>query len=226
MQFLFLRTIAPVEILVGAERRRALQFVVVDVEFVGLEPGAVAKPAPRQRQQIGADAEEAAETQTRRRTPCRRSCRSSAVRYGRSCRRSAAAPRCLRHDRSRSTDVVCVMTSIAIAPSTHEWRDQRASGPVPALRQNVAQKQQPSFPFGKDGCLTRWLVARRRVREESVSSGSRSAAPRATSWCCSTSWCCRSSCRSVDDELLAASCSDCRNCCSRSLAEGPARGAR
>ena len=41
MQFGFLRAIAPVEILVGAERRRAPQFLVVDVEFVGFEPGIV-----------------------------------------------------------------------------------------------------------------------------------------------------------------------------------------
>src|SRR5882757_3608715 len=58
MQFRFLRTIAPVEILVGAERRRAFQLLIPDIEFVGLEPGAVAKPAPRQRQQIGPHAEE------------------------------------------------------------------------------------------------------------------------------------------------------------------------
>src|SRR5260221_6373138 len=37
MQLGFLRTIAPIEIVVGAERRRAAQFFIVDVEFVGLE---------------------------------------------------------------------------------------------------------------------------------------------------------------------------------------------
>src|SRR5258708_33528914 len=63
MQLRFLRTIAPVEILVGAERRRALQLLILDVEFVGLESGAVAEPAPGQRNQIGSDAEKAAEAQ-------------------------------------------------------------------------------------------------------------------------------------------------------------------
>src|SRR5262245_4505843 len=37
MQFGFLRAIAPVEILVGTERRRALQLFIIDVEFVGFE---------------------------------------------------------------------------------------------------------------------------------------------------------------------------------------------
>src|SRR3954462_4628900 len=63
MQFGFLGAIAPVEILVGAERRRALQLLIVDVELVGFELRAVAKSSPRQRNQIGADAEKAAETQ-------------------------------------------------------------------------------------------------------------------------------------------------------------------
>src|SRR4029079_12916443 len=57
MQLFFLGAIAPVEILVGPERRRALQFFIVDVEFVGFEPGVVAKPSPRQRNQVGADAQ-------------------------------------------------------------------------------------------------------------------------------------------------------------------------
>src|ERR1700686_3958302 len=65
VQFRFLRTIAPVELLVGSERRRALQLVIVDVEFVGFEPGVVAKPAPGQRKQIGSHAEEPAETRDR-----------------------------------------------------------------------------------------------------------------------------------------------------------------
>src|ERR1700733_8409690 len=37
MQFGFLRAIAPVEILVGTERRRPPEFVVIDVELVRLE---------------------------------------------------------------------------------------------------------------------------------------------------------------------------------------------
>src|SRR5258705_13035756 len=61
MQFGFLRPIAPVEILVGTKRRRALQFVILDVDFVGFEFRVVAKLAPRQRQKIGAQAKEAAE---------------------------------------------------------------------------------------------------------------------------------------------------------------------
>src|SRR5580700_12038545 len=56
MQLGFLRAVAPVEILVGAERRRTPEFFVVDVEFVGLEPRIVAKARPRQRQQVGAHA--------------------------------------------------------------------------------------------------------------------------------------------------------------------------
>src|SRR5882724_580221 len=63
MQLRFLRTIAPVEILVGAERRRALQLLIFDVEFVGLEPGAVAEPARRQGRQVGTYSEDAAEAQ-------------------------------------------------------------------------------------------------------------------------------------------------------------------
>src|SRR4051794_3706019 len=65
MQFHFLRTITPVEILVGAKRWRALQLVIVDVELVGFEPRAVAQPAPRQWKQVGSHAEEAAETEHR-----------------------------------------------------------------------------------------------------------------------------------------------------------------
>src|ERR1700730_14238123 len=62
MQFGFLRAIAPIKILVGAERRRAAQFFIVDIEFVGLEYRIVIEAPPRQRKQIGSDAEEAAET--------------------------------------------------------------------------------------------------------------------------------------------------------------------
>src|SRR6478735_3854832 len=43
MQLRFLRAIAPVEILVGTERRRAPQLVIVDVELIGLELAVVAK---------------------------------------------------------------------------------------------------------------------------------------------------------------------------------------
>src|SRR3954469_15513329 len=60
MQLGLLRPVAPVEILVGVERRRALQLVIVGVELVGLEPGVVAQPRPGQWQQIGSHAEEAA----------------------------------------------------------------------------------------------------------------------------------------------------------------------
>ena len=45
VQLRFLRTIAPIEILVRAERRRALQLFVVDVEFVGFEFDVVAQAA-------------------------------------------------------------------------------------------------------------------------------------------------------------------------------------
>src|SRR5690242_11391701 len=45
MQLRFLCAIAPVEILVGTERRRALQLLIVDVEFVGFELRVVAKPS-------------------------------------------------------------------------------------------------------------------------------------------------------------------------------------
>ena len=72
-------------------------------------------------------------------------------------------------------------------PSGHRFQRH-----APAALQMPRKIEQPSFPFGKDGCLTRSRVARRRVRK--ISSGSRSAAPRATSWC-SMSCCCRSSYR-------------------------------
>ena len=65
MQLGFLRTIAPVEILVGAERRRPLQFLVVDVEHIGFELRVVGETGPRQRQQAGSDAKEAAEAEDR-----------------------------------------------------------------------------------------------------------------------------------------------------------------
>src|SRR5205085_10618769 len=103
-QLRFLGTIAPVEILIGAERRRALQLVIVDVEFIGFEFRAVTQPAPRQWKQAGSHTEETAEAQPPRRILSPRPCRSSAVRCDRSCRRSAAAPQCPRHDRSRSAD--------------------------------------------------------------------------------------------------------------------------
>ena len=45
VQFRFLRTIAPIEILVRAERRRALQLLVVNVGFVGFEFDVVAQAA-------------------------------------------------------------------------------------------------------------------------------------------------------------------------------------
>src|SRR5438874_8340250 len=63
MQLRFLRTITPIEILVRPERRCALQLVFADVEFVRLEPGVVAQPAPGQWKQIGPHAEESAKTQ-------------------------------------------------------------------------------------------------------------------------------------------------------------------
>src|SRR5262245_58712600 len=65
MQLSFLRAIAPVEILVGTERRRASQFFIVDVELVGLEPWIVAEARPGQWKQTGAYAEKAAKTQDR-----------------------------------------------------------------------------------------------------------------------------------------------------------------
>src|SRR5665213_1494433 len=65
MQLRFLRAIAPVEILVGAERRRAPQFLIVDVELIGFEPGIVGETRPWQRQQAGSHAEETAETEYR-----------------------------------------------------------------------------------------------------------------------------------------------------------------
>src|SRR6476646_5348147 len=65
MQFGFLRPIAPVEILVCTKRRRALQLVILDVDFVGLEFRVVAKLAPGQWQKVGTQAEEAAEAQDR-----------------------------------------------------------------------------------------------------------------------------------------------------------------
>src|SRR5207248_977269 len=52
MQRGLLRAIAPVEILVGAERRRVLQLVILDVELISLEASVVAKPRPGQRQQV------------------------------------------------------------------------------------------------------------------------------------------------------------------------------
>src|SRR5580704_11025262 len=63
VQLGFLRTIAPVEILVGAERWRASQFLIIDVELVGFEPGVVGQTRPWQRQQIGAHAEETTEAE-------------------------------------------------------------------------------------------------------------------------------------------------------------------
>src|SRR6185437_3854548 len=71
MQLGFLRTIAPVKILVGMERRRPLQLFVSDVEHVGFELGVVGKTGPRQRQQAGSDAEEAAEAENRIGNPAR-----------------------------------------------------------------------------------------------------------------------------------------------------------
>src|SRR5207245_11019461 len=65
MQFRFLRPIAPLEILVSAERWRALQLLIVNVEFVGFAPHVVTQFAPRQWKQIGSHAKEAAETQHR-----------------------------------------------------------------------------------------------------------------------------------------------------------------
>src|SRR3977135_4196543 len=65
MQRFFLGTIAPAEVLGGAERRRASQLVIVDVELIGFELPVVAQPRPRQRQQAGSHAEEAAEAQNR-----------------------------------------------------------------------------------------------------------------------------------------------------------------
>src|SRR5258708_7913594 len=64
-QLRFLRAIAPIEILVGAECGRATQLFIVDVELVGLESRIVFEASPRQRQQIGSDAEEPAETEDR-----------------------------------------------------------------------------------------------------------------------------------------------------------------
>src|SRR3984957_8892682 len=63
VQLGLLRTIAPVEILIGAERWRASQLLTIDVELVGFEPGTVGQARPWQRQQIGSHAEEAAETE-------------------------------------------------------------------------------------------------------------------------------------------------------------------
>ena len=71
MQLRFLRAIAPVEILVGAERRRAPELVIVDIELVGLDPPVVGQARPRQRKQVGSNAEEPAETEESRRIPCR-----------------------------------------------------------------------------------------------------------------------------------------------------------
>src|ERR1700754_4141823 len=65
MQFDFLRPIAPIEIPVGAKRRRAFQLVIVDVELVGFEAGVVVQLAPGQRQEIAAHAEEAAKREDR-----------------------------------------------------------------------------------------------------------------------------------------------------------------
>src|ERR1700738_1353195 len=62
MQLCFLRTVAPIEILVRAERRRVFQLVIVDVEFVRLEPHIVAKATPGQRKQVRSHAKEPAET--------------------------------------------------------------------------------------------------------------------------------------------------------------------
>src|SRR5258708_26504069 len=62
MQLGFLRAIAPIKILVGAEGWRAAQFFIVDVEFVGLEFRIVLEAPPRQRKQIGSDAEYPDET--------------------------------------------------------------------------------------------------------------------------------------------------------------------
>src|SRR5712671_4673035 len=65
MQLCFLRAIAPVEILVGAERRRAPQLVIVDVKLIGLEFGVVGQTRPWQREQVGSHAKEPAETEDR-----------------------------------------------------------------------------------------------------------------------------------------------------------------
>src|ERR1700730_6342363 len=65
VQLRFLRTIAPVEIQVGAERRRAPEFLIVDVELVGLESGVVGEARPWHRKQGGSHAEEPAETEPR-----------------------------------------------------------------------------------------------------------------------------------------------------------------
>src|ERR1700687_1470616 len=65
MQLRFLRAIAPVEILVGAEGRRAPQLVLVDIELIGFEGGVVGETRPRQRQQAGSHAEKPAETEDR-----------------------------------------------------------------------------------------------------------------------------------------------------------------
>src|SRR5216684_5057435 len=63
MQFGLLRAIAPVEILVGVERRRPPQFVILDVELIGLEFRVVAQTRPWQRQQAGSHAEKSAEAE-------------------------------------------------------------------------------------------------------------------------------------------------------------------
>src|SRR6202035_492370 len=65
MQLRFLRAIAPVEILVGAERRRAPEFVIVDVELVGFELRVIGEARPGERQQVGSHAEEPAEAEDR-----------------------------------------------------------------------------------------------------------------------------------------------------------------
>src|SRR5260221_9082287 len=65
VQLRLLRTIAPVEVLVGPKGRRALQLLIVDIEFVGAESRIIGETPPRQRKQVGAHAEEAAETKDR-----------------------------------------------------------------------------------------------------------------------------------------------------------------
>src|SRR5450759_3200725 len=65
MQLRFLRAIAPVEIPVGAERRRAPELVIVGIELVSLDPRVVGQARPRQREQVGSHAEEPAEAEDR-----------------------------------------------------------------------------------------------------------------------------------------------------------------
>src|SRR5882724_4159430 len=57
--------VAPVEVLVGPERRRALQFLFSQIELIGTERPLVVEPCPWNRQVLPSDPEKAAKAKHR-----------------------------------------------------------------------------------------------------------------------------------------------------------------